>query len=138
MLVTLDLLKKMPSGERACFPALEWFADEFPDGAEIASAWAASPLRRWQIWFACNWLTGQALSDLDNKFIKQGERYNAKHYRDLCSSDVCNTYAETVYSHAHWAADASSTRGMTYLDALDKQAEWCWQAIQDALEKEDK
>jgi len=135
MFVSMGLLLEMPSGDRACPSALEWFADEFPDGAELANAWAACPLGRWKIWFACNWLTDQALSDLDNKFVKQGERYNAKYYRALCNSDVCNTYAKAVCSHSHWAANASSTCGMTYLDALDKQAEWCWRAIQDMLEE---
>lgn len=31
--ITIKMLKRMPSGNRACKPARQWFATTFPDGA---------------------------------------------------------------------------------------------------------
>lgn len=71
-LITLETLEKMPSGERACLPARQWFAASFPNGATIREVWDACPDdTSWKIWFALNFYPDWKLHE---KFL--AERIN--------------------------------------------------------------
>ena len=50
--ITIQMLKSMPTGARACPSARQWFAEAFPHGATLEQAWNACPEWQWQVWFA--------------------------------------------------------------------------------------
>jgi hypothetical protein len=75
MKITIKLLKKMPSGRRACKGAIGWFIDKFPEGAELEEAWSTCPVVAWKVWFAYQWLPAEARQALTYRLVGQAFRF---------------------------------------------------------------
>jgi hypothetical protein len=121
--VTIELLNKMPSGNRACEEARAWFAKTFPTGGLLKDAWERCENTKWKIWFAVNYLPKDKVAALSYKFYGQAFRFAAKHNPSLAEfSDnvsVINVLeaTHTVAAYAAAAADAYAAAADAYAAA---------------------
>jgi len=81
--VTIELLDKMPSGNRACEEARAWFAETFPVGGLLKDVWERCENTKWKIWFAVNYLPKDKVTALSYRFCGQAFRYAARHNSSL-------------------------------------------------------
>ena len=78
--VTVELLRRMPSGVRACDAALKWFTTMWPHGkAPLEEVLAEYPKPEWVVWYACHMLPKEKRVALAYRFAGQACRH-ASHW----------------------------------------------------------
>jgi hypothetical protein len=113
--VTIELLDKMPSGNRACEEARAWFAETFPVGGLLKDVWERCENTKWKIWFAVNYLPKDKVTALSYRFCGQAFRYAARHNPSLAK------FSDNVSVINVWeaipAADAAAVGAYALADA---------------------
>lgn len=140
MKITIETLEKMPSGERACTAARDWFARNFPSGGTLNEVAAANTNDEWLVWFTCHYLPANKREALAFKFAGQAFRFVAQihpelgEYADNVTAAHVTAARAAAYAAADAAADAADAAAcITYDgDAKKEQAAWSLTALQDS------
>lgn len=94
-MITIETLKRMPSGNRACSAAQEWFMETFPDGAAIHDVWNACNKDEWRVWFTVNFVEPTITAGLIAEFIDNGPTViSASAYLAAVLAGDADTYAD--------------------------------------------
>ena len=139
-MITIADLEEMPSGDRACSGARDWFAERFPNGAELREAWDACPSDDWRVWFACHWMARD-----DRALVVRFARWCAKcarRYADAATvttsdavaraDDACvfaaqaavAIYASTTAAYAYGTAAFTADTACDAQAAYERRAHW--------------
>ena len=112
MMITIEMLERMPSGDRACALGRSWFKENFPCGGKLEDVWDACTAwqwrGQWQVWFAMHTVTADTATEFARSCAARAATYAvvaAEHAR------VAAAYAEAaarVVAVAHYEAEVQA------------------------------
>ena len=114
MMITIEMLERMPSGDRACALGRSWFKENFPCGGKLEDVWDACTAwqwrGQWQVWFAMHTVTADTATEFARSCAARAATYAvvaAEHARaEHARADAAAAHAEAC-AYASAAAEAA-------------------------------